>query len=675
MICSKAARALDGRPDGPGSGGAGGAQDFAEGKLFSGEGLRGFSLWRALIGGPSERGSDAADRRIPDGDGGPAEDAVDRGCVRLGADGRFLDADAGAVALLGESASTGEGKPVARLRLMVLKRDVSDSEVTDSFEHDGRSVSVTLTAVPEGVVRADLCAARKPADAPQETVLELVVDALEYAPIGALRISDEGRIVGHNRFLSDWLGPGGSNAMLGFEFLPLVAEHDRDRVRQVIAGADASGETSRPIDVTVGGGDTERVASMFVRRPRGNPSQRVVYLIDVSEQRSLEVQFAQSQKMQAVGQLAGGVAHDFNNLLTAMTGYCDLLLQRHRAGDQSFADVMQIKQNANRAANLVRQLLAFSRQQTLIPRVVDLTEILSDLSHLLRRLIGETVVLELEHGRDLRPVRVDPGQLEQVIINLVVNARDAMPGGGRISMRTGLTETVRPLRQGDEVMPPGEYVLIEVIDTGTGMPPDVQKRIFEPFFTTKDLGQGTGLGLSTAFGIIKQFGGYMFVDSTQGVGTTFSIYLPAWTGALEATAADGPRRLDTDLSGTGTVLLVEDEDPVRLFAARALRGKGYTVLEARSGEAALELLRGENPQVDLMVTDVMMPGIDGPTLIREVRKDRPSLPVVCISGYSEDALRQRIADAESVAFLPKPFSLKQLAQAVKHASLPIDPGS
>jgi two-component system cell cycle sensor histidine kinase/response regulator CckA len=351
-----------------------------------------------------------------------------------------------------------------------------------------------------------------------------------------------------------------------------------------------------------------------------------------------------------------------------MTGYCDLLLQRHRAGDQSFADVMQIKQNANRAANLVRQLLAFSRQQTLIPRVVDLTEILSDLSHLLRRLIGETISLDLEHGRVLKPVRVDPGQLEQVIINLAVNARDAMVGGGRISLRTGITETVRPLRQGDEVMPPGEYVLIEVIDTGTGMPADVQARIFEPFFTTKEVGQGTGLGLSTAFGIIKQFGGYMFVDSTLEVGTTFSIYLPAWNGEMAATAKDGIRRLDADLSGSGTVLLVEDEDPVRLFAARALRGKGYTVLEARSGDAALELLTAEAPEIDLMVTDVMMPGIDGPTLIREVRKTRPGLPVVCVSGYSEDALRQRIADADSVAFLPKPFSLKQLAQAVKVAA-------
>ncbi|WPZ34142.1 response regulator [Thalassobaculum sp. OXR-137] len=633
--------------------------------------MKGSSVWRAVTGIWS---SSQGQEEPADGGSGNGE-LVERGCVRLGGDGRFLEADAGAVALLGDGAATGEGKAVARLRLMVLKRDPAEAESTDSFDHEGRQVAVTLTAQPEDVVQADLSAARKPAEQPPETKLELVVDALEYAPIGALRIDEDDRIVGHNRFLSEWLGPGGRNAMLGSEFLPLVAEQDRARVRQVIADADPTGETSPPIDVTVGAEERERVASMFVRRPRGNPTQRVIYLIDVSDQRSLEMQFAQSQKMQAVGQLAGGVAHDFNNLLTAMTGYCDLLLQRHRAGDQSFADVMQIKQNANRAANLGRQLLAFSRQQTLIPRVVDLTEILSDLSHLLRRLIGETVVLELEHGRDLRPVRVDPGQLEQVIINLVVNARDAMPGGGRISMRTGLTETVRPLRQGDEVMPPGEYVLIEVIDTGTGMPPDVQKRIFEPFFTTKDLGQGTGLGLSTAFGIIKQFGGYMFVDSTLEVGTTFSIYLPAWNGAVEVNAADGPRRLDTDLSGTGTVLLVEDEDPVRLFAARALRGKGYTVLEARSGEAALELLNGENPQVDLMVTDVMMPGIDGPTLIREVRKGRPKLPVVCISGYSEDALRQRIADAESVAFLPKPFSLKQLAQAVKHASQPVDPGS
>lgn len=645
---------------------------MADARLFSGDGLKATALWRALTGARAKEavGAEQASEAASGGEGG----ASDTGRVRLAEDGRFLDADAGAIGILGDEAAEGRGKGIARLRLMVLKRDGGEADTADGFNHEGRRVEVVLSSTGDGTVTAALAAAALPA-VDSAPVLELVIDAIEYAPIGTLRIDKVGRIVGHNRFLSDWLGAGGRNALVGSEFLPLVAEQDRDRVRQAIADADPHGETAKPIDIAVGDGETDRFASMFVRRPKGDPEQRVIYLIDISEQRSLEVQFAQSQKMQAVGQLAGGVAHDFNNLLTAMTGYCDLLLQRHRAGDQSFADVMQIKQNANRAANLVRQLLAFSRQQTLIPRVVDLTEILSDLSHLLRRLIGETVSLELEHGRELRPVRVDPGQLEQVIINLVVNARDAMPSGGRIAMRTGLTQTIRPLRQGDEVMPPGEYVLIEVIDTGTGMTVDVQKRIFEPFFTTKDLGQGTGLGLSTAFGIIKQFGGYMFVDSTLEVGTTFSIYLPAWTGAVEAAATDGQRRLDTDLSGTGTVLLVEDEDPVRLFAARALRGKGYTVLEARSGEVALSLLKDENPDVDLMVTDVMMPGIDGPTLIREVRKDRPTLPVVCISGYSEDALRQRIADSDSVAFLPKPFSLKQLAQAVKHATQSTDPES
>lgn len=652
------------------------------GGWFGGRSLRGMlsRLAGAGAGGPAKEAppSETAASETAAGSDRAASGAsgtvLDTGHIRLDGNGQFREADAGAVAILGEAASTGAGKAIARLRLMVLKREPGAGDDTATLDHNGRRVDVVLRAGDDGTFEAVLSAAPVVAHATLP-VEEIVTDALEFAPIGAARLNADLRIVGHNRFLSQWLGSGERNAMLGLEFLPLIAERDRDRFCQVLEDASPDGETSRPMDIVLGAAESERFASLFVRRPRGNPNERVIYLIDVSEQRSLEAQFAQSQKMQAVGQLAGGVAHDFNNLLTAMTGYCDLLLQRHRAGDQSFADVMQIKQNANRAANLVRQLLAFSRQQTLIPRVVDLTEILSDLSHLLRRLIGETVTLDLEHGRDLKPVKVDPGQLEQVIINLVVNARDAMAGGGRIAMRTGVTQTVRPLRQGDEVMPPGDYVMIEVIDSGCGMRPEVQARIFEPFFTTKDVGQGTGLGLSTAFGIIKQFGGYMFVDSTVSVGTTFSIYLPAWTGALEPAVVDGQRRIDTDLSGSGTVLLVEDEDPVRLFAARALRGKGYTVLEARSGEAALELIENPSVIVDLMVTDVMMPGIDGPTLIREVRKDRPSLPVVCISGYSEDALRQRIADADSVAFLPKPFSLKQLAQAVKQASHPTDPKS
>ncbi|MFX4221485.1 MAG: response regulator [Thalassobaculum sp.] len=647
---------------------------MADAKLFSGGGLKATAFWRALVGARPE--TEGLPEDVADGAGDPdAGDTRTSGRVRLAEDGRFLEADAGAVDLLGEAAAEGRGKAIARLRLMVLKRGAGEEETQDAFDHEGRRVEVVLSPSEDGTVTADLSATPPPAvDA--RPVLELVVDALEYAPIGALRIDEHGRIVGHNRFLSDWLGPGGRNALLGSEFLPLVAEQDRDRIRQTIADADPDGDTSKSIDIAVGDGEADRFASMYVRRPRGDPGQRVIYLIDISEQRSLEVQFAQSQKMQAVGQLAGRRGArlqqpaDGDDRVSA-TCCCSATAPATSPSPTSC-------RSSRTPTGRPIWCASFSPSRAsrpCIPRVVDLTEILSDLSHLLRRLIGETVSLELEHGRDLRPVRVDPGQLEQVIINLVVNARDAMPAGGRIAMRTGLTQTVRPLRQGDEVMPPGEYVLIEVIDTGTGMTAEVQKRIFEPFFTTKDLGHGTGLGLSTAFGIIKQFGGYMFVDSTLEVGTTFSIYLPAWTGAVEAAAGDGHRRIDTDLSGTGTVLLVEDEDPVRLFAARALRGKGYTVLEARSGEAALELLRGENPDIDLMVTDVMMPGIDGPTLIREVRKERPTLPVVCISGYSEDALRQRIADTELVAFLPKPFSLKQLALAVKHATQPRDPAS
>ena len=244
----------------------------------------------------------------------------------------------------------------------------------------------------------------------------------------------------------------------------------------------------------------------------------MLHFIDVTEQKNLEVQFAQSQKMQAVGQLAGGVAHDFNNLLTAMIGFCDLLLMRFRPGDPSFADIMQIKQNANRAANLVRQLLAFSRQQTLQPRILDITDVLVELSHLLRRLIGENIELKVVHGRDLGLVKVDQGQLEQVIINLAVNARDAMPGGGTLTIRTANHVQSGAMRRGHEIMPAGNYVLIEVADTGIGIPKENLERIFEPFFSTKEIGSGTGLGLSTVYGIVKQTGGFVFVDSDAGRG-------------------------------------------------------------------------------------------------------------------------------------------------------------
>jgi two-component system cell cycle sensor histidine kinase/response regulator CckA len=378
--------------------------------------------------------------------------------------------------------------------------------------------------------------------------------------------------------------------------------------------------------------------------------------------------------MQAVGQLAGGVAHDFNNLLTAMIGFCDLLLLRHRAGDQSFADIMQIKQNANRAASLVRQLLAFSRQQTLRPKVLDVTDTLAELSQLLRRLIGQHVVLKIVHGRDLGLVRVDQGQFEQVVINLAVNARDAMPTGGSLTVRTSNVSVPEPVDVAHETMPPGEYVRIEVIDSGVGIPKAVQARIFEPFFTTKPVGMGTGLGLSTVYGIVRQTGGFILVDSesepSPNPGTTFAIYLPRHAGgaADDKPASEEIERADPDLTGSATVLLVEDEDPVRLFTARALRNKGYRVIEAKSGEVALELMAGHSERIDVLITDAVMPVIDGPSLIKLVRDQRPDIRVICISGHTDEALRQRIATAGDVLFLPKPFSLKQLALRVKEVT-------
>src|SRR5690606_9097301 len=440
------------------------------------------------------------------------------------------------------------------------------------------------------------------------------------------------------------------------------AEEDRPAAAERLDAVAGGAVPGQPLEIRLSG-EAGRTATLYASRrevepghpprpdaegegadgPRAQASGLIAHFIDTTEQKKLEVQFTQSQKMQAVGLLAGGIAHDFNNLLTAMIGFCDLLLLRHKAGDQSFADIMQIKQNANRAANLVRQLLAFSRQQTLQPRVLDVTDVLAELSHLIRRLIGENIELAMEHGRDLASVRADAGQLEQVIINLAVNARDAMPDGGRLLIRTRNTTTTEPISRGVEVMPPGNYVLIEMADTGSGIPADILDRIFEPFFSTKAVGSGTGLGLSTVYGIVRQTGGFVFVDSQLGRGTTFRIYLPQHAASGETAtrfehAEDQPR----DLTGIGTVLLVEDEDAVRLFSARALRNKGYKVLEARSGEAALEIINEQIDAIDLVISDVVMPNMAGPALIKLVRQRRPDLKVIFSSGYGEADFRRKI---------------------------------
>jgi two-component system, cell cycle sensor histidine kinase and response regulator CckA len=498
------------------------------------------------------------------------------------------------------------------------------------------------------------------------------------APVGSALLDRSGRFEEANRALGELFGVAPQD-LIGLELIGLLNEEDRDGIASKLAAA-ADGRAERdPIELRITR-PRERVIVLFLSRiDDGDEADLpvtevdpgpglILHFIDITEQKNLEIQFAQSQKMQAVGQLAGGIAHDFNNLLTAMIGFCDLLLLRFQPGDPSFADIMQIQQNANRAANLVRQLLAFSRQQTLQPRVLSITDVLVDLSHLLRRLIGENIELRVTHGRDLGPAKVDQGQFEQVIINLAVNARDAMPTGGTLTIRTANVRYEQAQRRGHEVMPAGDYIRIEVADTGVGIPGGNLGRIFDPFFSTKEIGSGTGLGLSTVYGIVKQTGGFVFVDSHPGHGATFEIYLPQYRAAdaaVDACADVVEPPAEKDLTGCGTVLLVEDEDPVRKFGARALRNKGYRVIEAEGGEAALAVIRNAAERINLLITDVVMPRMDGPGLVREVREMRPDIKVIFISGYTEDAFRQRLDRDGDIEFLCKPFSLKQLATKVK----------
>ncbi|WP_309301304.1 ATP-binding protein [Roseovarius sp. TE539] len=391
----------------------------------------------------------------------------------------------------------------------------------------------------------------------------------------------------------------------------------------------------------------------------------IAVLNDATELKSLEQQFTQSQKMEAIGQLAGGVAHDFNNLLTAISGHCDLLLLRHDRGDADYADLVQIARNSNRAAALVGQLLAYSRKQTLRPVVMDLRDSVSDMMHLLNRLIGEKVTLTLRHDPELAPVRADKQQLEQVLMNLVVNARDAMPQGGDIVIETENMCLDRPLRRDRAEVPAGRYVAVRVIDHGTGIPPDRLDKVFEPFFTTKKVGEGTGLGLSTAYGIIKQTGGFIFADSPPGAGTLFTIMLPVHETRSDTPepVGKGPSRLPVE--GDAVVLLVEDEAPVRAFAARALQLRGFTVLEAGSAEDALSQLEDPDVHVDVFVTDVVMPGMDGPGWVKTALETRPDVRVVFMSGYAQESFEDLQRRVPASAFLSKPFSLNDLTQTVQ----------
>ncbi len=559
-------------------------------------------------------------------------------------------------------------------RLMGAATPRPSGVVTERFDLDlrdkaGKAFPVRL------IQRADFDAAGKPLPSrslviPRDELIERsdsgqrLARFVHTAPLGIAEIGRDGILREANAAFLD-LSPG---AKRGGSLSSIVAEAERPALERALADAMAGEGTLTVSDVTIAG-ERPRAVQFTLTRLFVEDDWAIVFALDKTESKALEVQLAQSQKMQAVGQLASGIAHDFNNVLTPIIGFADLLLAKMRPTDPSFADVMSIKQNANRAANLVRQLLAFSRRQTLQPKVHALTEAMSELGNLLGRVLGEKVTLKISHGRDLGLVLVDIHQFEQVIINLAVNARDAMPDGGTLSVRTHNVSVEESRTIAPELMAPAEYVACEVEDTGSGIPPEIRDKIWEPFFSTKEVGKGTGLGLSTVYGIVKQTGGFIFCDSELGRGTTFRIYLPRHYPAPEPAAKAAEKTVAAparaDYTGKGRILLVEDEDAVRAFAIRALSSRGYTVVEADSGERALEIIAADEKGFELILSDVVMPEMDGPTLLRELRKRGIKTKVIFISGYAEDAFEKNLEGQTDFAFLPKPFSLKQLVEKVK----------
>ena len=493
-------------------------------------------------------------------------------------------------------------------------------------------------------------------------------EVLAALPIPAALLRRSGQILSWNaafsRLMPEAVKSDGNAVPAIF---PAILSRDHASLDAALAASFCGTPDIRPVDVGLAGKGDRSVRVHFAPASGQIRNAAAVLVLDTTGQHALRGEYAQSNKMQAVGQLAGGVAHDFNNVLTAIIGHCDLLLANHRPTDPSFRDINQIKQNANRAAALVRQLLAFSRRQTLRPQVLQLGDVLCDLQEMMKRLVGERMTLELRHGRDLWLVKADLNQFEQVLINLIVNSRDAMPQGGTIILRTRNVLASQCSQFNEPSLVPNDYVAIEVEDFGHGIPPEVRDRIFEPFFTTKEAGKGTGLGLATVYGIIKQTEGYVFCASAVGKGTTFTVLLPRHRPDdsgdpqtfVKVEASSG-----ADFTGHGTILLVEDEEAVRAFGARALASRGYSVLQAASGAEALQIVEEKGRDIDLIVSDVMMPEMDGPTMLTELRRRGVKARVIFVSGYAEDAFAN-LPKGEDFGFLPKPFSLKQLIEAVK----------
>lgn len=538
----------------------------------------------------------------------------------------------------------------------------------------------------------------------------------DFAPISIILCDSQNTITDANTTASEFFNQD-KKKLVGKNFLTLIQEEDQTKLSELLKSP-LSREEKITLDVKLNSTNNEEKTASLLIKPTYHLHDSStatalgysVYILDATARKNLEIQFAQAQKMQAMGQMAGGVAHDFNNLLTAMIGFCDLLLQRHGIGDPSFADIIQIKNNANRAAGLVRQLLAFSRKQPLKPKLIDVTENFVELSHMLKRILGEQINLKFYHGADLGYIRVDPVQFSQVIINLAVNAKDAMNNRGTLSITTKTESLIEPYQFGADTISPGDFVVIEVTDTGCGIPIENLTRIFEPFFSTKQnvVGSGTGLGLAMVYGIVRQTEGFIKVKSIIGKGTTFAIYLPRFEHGeeIENNEKDNTKEIITATNGTPVltvqekvtsttstannpklifglnlstidhghttlnrsnedvrILFVEDEDSVRAFAVRALKKKGYDVVGCNSAENALEHLK-EDTEFDLMITDMVMPGINGAELAGIVKEKIPTIKIILASGYSEEIARRELAGSDKFDFIAKPFSLGDLTKKV-----------
>lgn len=565
----------------------------------------------------------------------------------------------------------GESADVVRALWRVDRASV-EARVRQRF---GDPVDATFKAFRRGGLgEGFVCVALAVEEAAEEEETVAVSGDMGEAPFGVAVIEGEigrdARVAEANKAFTDVFGGKKKNAPLSKCLSPAALEELAAEIRRKAS----AGGAPRPVEAIVGEGAGARCHAIFarpVKRRRGSYGVRrtLLYSVDVTARKRMEEDYAQDQKLKAIGHLAGQVAHDFNNLLQVVMGNCEHLMLRHPVGDPTYQELVQIRENAQRGANMTKQLLAYSRKQTLTRKVQSITDILIDFSRFLDRAVGEKVKLSIVNGRGLPPVKVDRNQIETAIMNLAVNARDAMASeGGKLTISTRLA-TAEEIKGAKA---PGldhvDHVIIEVADTGPGVPKDISDRIFDPFFTTKEEGKGTGLGLSTVHGAIGQMGGAILLDSEEGSGAAFRIYLPAFTGDIdeEDHEEDEEAAASGDYTGSGRILVVEDEDPVRAFVVATLERSGYEVTAVEDGVDAFEILQARETDFDLVISDIMMPELDGPTLVARARAEIGlSAGVIFMSGYAEANVRDQVDEIENAAYIQKPFAMAALGAIVK----------